>query len=73
MELKQTHKSSKTRKQQGIFVVKKMLKFKDEKHVTFWSGLGSFLGEAMINKADIELLKEFGKISRYTNVIVEKK
>jgi hypothetical protein len=50
-----------------------MVKFKDERKVIFASSLGAVLGTAMINKADIPLIKEFGEKSRFTVVVIVEK
>lgn len=71
MELKQIHKTGEARKAKRVFILKPTRKFKDEKHVVFTTSLGAVIGEAMINKADIPLIKEFGKKSRFTQVFVK--
>lgn len=45
--------------------------YDDESEVLFFSGLGICLGRAVINKKDIELIKEFGRKSEFTNVSID--
>ena len=70
MEIKQVHRKAK--KSTVVYTVQRMRKFKDERRVVFTTGSGAVIGEAMMNKADVPLIKEFGKKSRFTNVVVEK-